>query len=84
VLFGSSGSVPYEDTLVYDGIERMTYVRSLTGNAGTFTAYAGPILAEPGQDERLYFLMHANQADVAEIDRTLDVVAKYRPRRLSL
>ncbi len=84
VLFGSSGYVPYGDTLVYDGIEKTTYVSSVTGNAGTFTAYAGPIMAEPGKDERLYFLQHANLADVAEVDRTMKVVAKYRPRRLSL
>jgi hypothetical protein len=84
VLFGSSGYVPYGDTLVYDGIEKTTYVSGTTGNAGTFTAYAGPIMVEPGKDERLYFLQHANQADLAEVDRTMKVVAKYRPRRLCL
>lgn len=84
VLFGASGSVPYGDFLVYDGIEEELYVDSALGNAGTFTAYGGPLLVEPGRDQRLYFLQHANAADVAEVDRSMAVSAWYRPRRLSL
>lgn len=55
-----------------------------TGRVGILTGYGDPILLQPGKLQRLYFLMHSNYANSAEVTRTISVQVKYRPRRSSL
>jgi len=79
------GSVEYGETLVFDGMENLLYVETADGDAGTFTRYGSKaIMLWPERDQRLYFLMHSEWMNQAEVDRTIAVKAYHRPRRLSL
>lgn len=77
--------VRYGETLVWDGTEDRLYTLTSEGRAGNFTRLGSPaVMLEPGRDQRLYFLQHTWMANTAEVNRTLDVRAYYRPRRLVL
>jgi len=85
VLRSLVGAVEHGETLIFDGMENLLYVETADGDAGTFTRYGSKaIMLWPERDQRLYFLMHSEWANRAEVERTIAVKAYYRPRRLSL
>jgi len=72
--------------VIDDGIDERLYHDNGYGSqkVGLYVGYGNPIMLKPGTNQRLYFLQHAYQANLAEIDRTLSVKLFYRPRRLTL
>jgi hypothetical protein len=72
--------------LVDDGIHDVAYVDTGSGSdkAGYLVSYGNPITLYPAKDQKLYFLMHSNVMNTAEIARTATVKLYYRPRRRGL
>ena len=64
----------------------MTYVDSGagTGRFGWYVPRGAPVMLWPGRAQRLYFLQHSSELNVAEIARTMSVRIYHRPRRLTL
>jgi hypothetical protein len=76
---------PQNSRIIDDGINHFTYIDDGTTNKGPAAETIGnPIMLFPGKKQRLYFLMHADLADTAEIDRTISIKFYYRPRRRTL
>ena len=72
--------------LIDDGISGFLYQDDGAGatKIGNIVGYGNSIMLPPGKDQRLHFMMHSWQGNMAEIDRTLSVKLFYRPRRLTL
>jgi len=77
----ANGSRIVDDAIIGD-----LYVDNAAGadKIGSLIGSGDPIHLQPGKLQRLYFLMHSNTFNVAEIDRSISVKVYYRPRRLSL
>ncbi len=85
VMFNGYGA-PQNYRIVDDGINELLYVDAGDGSAkaGVLVGYQAPIRLHPGIDQRLYFLMHSNAANQAEIARRISVKLFHSPRRSSL
>jgi hypothetical protein len=73
-------------TLIDDGIADSLWAEGYGGGDERIGFYYGlgpRVLLVPGVQQRLHFLL-SNSAGGSEIDRTVDVIVKYRPRRLSV
>jgi hypothetical protein len=71
--------------IVDDGITGALYAdEGGTARVGNLAGYGRPIALRPGVDQRLYFLMHSNSLDIAEVERSMTVKVYYRPRRRAL
>lgn len=78
-------SLAYGALIVDDGISGYlyTYGWSPAGKTGHYSSRGQPLLLRPQTAQRLYFL-HDTDSGSAPIERTLQVRAWYRPRRLVL
>ena len=72
--------------MVDDGVNDVCYIDTGAGadKAGYLVPYGSPIELYPGKKQKLYFLMHSNIGNVAEIHRTASVKLFYRPRRRTI
>lgn len=72
--------------MVDDGVNDVCYIDTGSGanKAGYLVPYGSPIELYPGKKQKLYFLMHSNIGNVAEIQRTASVKLFYRPRRRTI
>lgn len=78
--------VPNGSRIMDDGILDELYVDDGSGSdkIGIYLGYGSSIYLEPNKLQRLYFLMHSNASNTAEIARTASVKIFYRPRRLTI
>lgn len=74
------------DRLIIDGILDKVYADDGAGSAlvGNFAQYGRHIMLKPTVDQRLYFQMHSQLANLASNERSIGVKLFTRPRRLSL
>jgi hypothetical protein len=74
-------------TLIDDGIEDRIwadgYGSGYDERIGFYYGLGPRVMLVPGMQQRLYFLM-SNTSGGAEVDRSVDVIVKYRPRRLTV
>jgi hypothetical protein len=82
VLVPRGYGAAYGATLVDDGIDGSLYLTFGSTKAGFYIGQGRPIHVWPGRDQRLYVLFTSTSG--AEIARTHQVQAWYRPRRLTL
>lgn len=82
----SGYGIVQNDRLIDDGINEVAYIDNGLGGdkAGYLVAYGNPITVYPAKQQTLYFLMHSNGGNTAEIARTATVKLFYRPRRRGL
>jgi len=78
--------VSQNERLIDDGLNEVAYIDNGSGDnkLGIIVGYGNPIALYPGKKQRLYFLMHSNIANAAEILRTISVKIYYHPRRETL
>lgn len=78
--------IAQNERLVDDGVNGNSYIDNGADDnkAGILVGYGNPIALYPGKNQRIYFLMHSNMADTAEILRTISVKLFYHPRRETL
>ena len=68
-----------------DGIEGVTYLSDSSGdNRVGLQEVRGGLILQPGKANRLYFLSHSTTADIANTAHSMQVIAWYRPRRLTI
>jgi hypothetical protein len=74
------------ERFVDDGVNEVSYMDDGAGDnkAGILVGYGSPIALYPNKLQRLYFLMHSNSTNIAEIARTASVKLFYRPRRRTI
>ncbi len=72
--------------MVDDGVNDVCYIDTGAGSdkAGYLVPYGSPIELYPGKKQKLYFLLHSNIGNQAEILRTASVKLFYRPRRRTI
>jgi hypothetical protein len=78
--------IAQNERIIDDGINGSFYIDNGSGDnkAGILVGYGNPITLYPGKKQRLYFLLHSNIANTAEILRTVTVKLYYKPRRRTL
>jgi hypothetical protein len=74
--------VAQNERVIDDGINGAIYIDNGAGadKIGILIGHHQPIMLEPGKDQKLYFVMHSNQLDTAELDRSISLKLYYRPR----
>ena len=72
--------------IVDDGIDSRLYEDDGSGASkiGIYVGYGQPIQLKPAANQRLYFMLHSNVINTAEVARTIRVKLYYRPKRLTL
>jgi len=75
--------IEQNERLIDDGLNEVAYIDDGAGDnkLGILVGYGNPIALYPGKKQRLYFLMHSNISNTAEIARTISVKLFYHPRR---
>lgn len=80
----SAGGAAQNDLIVDDGVNNIPYIESSSQIVRDVSTIGTPIMLDPNEDNRIYFLQHSVTANTADHDRSASVEIYYRPRKASL
>lgn len=80
----SVGGAAQNDLMVDDGVYDIPYVQTSSQIVRDISTVGDPIMLDPNEDNRIYFLQHSVTANTADYDRSASVQVYYRARKASL